>query len=303
MVVALKGTCLARPFLKWAGGKGQLIGDIEPRLPVDLPEGKIDKYVEPFVGGGAVFFYIAQKYASIKRFYLFDINQDLINCYIAVKENVELLIDELARIEEEFLRLNKVKQKQYYLKIRKSFNSVKDFDFGIQTTAKFIFLNKTCFNGLYRVNKKGLFNVPFGSYKRPTICAAENLRRASAVLQKAEIICGDFLSSKRFINLKTFVYFDPPYRPLNATASFTSYAKGSFSEEDQKRLAMYYKKLDTKGAKLMLSNSDPQNEDPEDNFFEKHYNGFKIDVVKATRAINCKATGRGQINELIIMNY
>ncbi len=279
----------AKPFLKWAGGKGQLISEIDERLPDGLRNGSIDTYVEPFVGGGAVFFHIAQNY-PIKHFYLLDINQDLVNCYLAVKQRVKSLIAELRRLENTFLAKGKEQRKKFFYDTRTEFNEDR-------SSAKLIFLNKTCYNGLYRVNRKDGFNAPFGDYKNPKICDAENLKAVSQVLQRAEIICGDFEESDRYIDDHTFVYFDPPYRPLSATASFTSYSKGSFSEEEQIRLARFCKQVSAKGAKFLLSNSDRK-----DGFFDGHYKDFNIERVKASRAINCKASGRGQIDELIITN-
>jgi len=287
---------LAKPFLKWAGGKGQLLAEIDSRLPQGLKTGEIDTYIEPFVGGGAVFFHLAQRYENIKRFYLFDINNDLANCYNAIKNDVESLIDELEKLENDFLPLTKSLRKEFYYSVRKEFNCDR-------SPAKLIFLNKNCYNGLYRVNRKGQFNVPFGYYKNPTICNAENLESVSQVLQKAEIICADFEKSDKYIDDKTFVYFDPPYRPLSPTASFTSYAKEDFDERSQIRLAKYCRRIDAKNAKFLLSNSDPKNENPKDRFFDEHYDDFTIDTIKATRAINCKASGRGQINEIIIRDY
>ncbi len=287
----------AKPFLKWAGGKTQLISEIEKRLPVKIENGKIDTYIEPFVGGGAVFFYIAQNYENIIKFYLFDINQDLVECYNAIKNDVEKLIRQLKNLEKEFLCVTN--RRKYFLKKRTLFNKNR-------SPAKLIFLNKTCFNGLYRVNRKGEFNVPFGDYKNPRICDEENLRAVSEILQKAEIVCGDFTESKEYANSNSFVYLDPPYRPISQTASFTSYTQNSFSEEDQVKLAEFCQELNKKKVKLFLSNSDPPNEDSGDNFFEKHYppkSGFTIEKVQASRVINCKGTKRGQINELIITNY
>lgn len=270
--------------------------EIERRLPQGIRTGEIDTYVEPFVGGGAVFFYMAQRYEGIKSFYLFDINNDLVNCYNAIKNDVDSLIDELRKLEREFLPLKKSARKDFYYRIRDEFNSDRH-------TAKLIFLNKTCYNGLYRVNRKDQFNVPFGYYKNPTICDAENLESVSQVLQKAEIICADFEKSDKYIDDKTFVYFDPPYRPLSPTASFTSYSKDDFNEDEQVRLARFCRNINAKDARFLLSNSDPKNEDAKDHFFEDQYKGFRIDIVKAARLINCKASGRGQINELLITNY
>jgi DNA adenine methylase len=272
------------------------LAEIDSRLPQGLETGEIDTYVEPFVGGGAVFFHIAQRYEGIKRFYLFDINNDLVNCYNAIKNDVESFIDELRKLEREYLPLKKSARKEFYYQIRKEFNSDRN-------TAKLIFLNKTCYNGLYRVNKKEQFNVPFGDYKNPTICDVEKLENVSQVLQKAEIIRADFEKSDKYIDDKTFVYFDPPYRPLSPTASFTSYSKEDFDEAEQIRLAKFCRRINSEGAKFLLSNSDPKNEDLKDQFFENQYGCFKIERVKANRAINCKASGRGQIKELLITNY
>jgi DNA adenine methylase len=301
--VVSQKACLAKPFLKWAGGKGQLLSEIDKRLPLELQTGEIETYVEPFVGGGAVFFHIAQKYPALKQFYLFDINDDLVNCYNIIKEDVVSLVHKLLSLQDEFSEIKKTERKKFFLNIRRSFNTEKVDQFNTKTAAKLIFLNKTCFNGLYRVNRKGEFNVPFGDYENPRICFADNLRIASQVLQKAQIIHGDFQDSKRYINNHAFVYLDPPYRPLSPTAGFTSYSKENFGNEEQIRLAEFCKQINGRGAKFLLSNSDPKNENPNDHFFENKYKGFVIDRVKATRAINCKANGRGQINELIITNY
>jgi DNA adenine methylase len=286
----------AKPFLKWAGGKNQLLDEIEQRLPNELRSGEIDTYVEPFVGGGAVFFYIVQNYKSIKHFYLFDINEDLVGCYNAVKHNVNSFIAQLKELEEEFLGKTKLAQKKFYYATRDEFNSDR-------SPAKLTFLNKTCYNGLYRVNRKDQFNVPFGYYKNPTICDADNLIGVSEILQRAEIICSDFEECEYYSTDRTFIYFDPPYRPLSPTAGFTSYSKEDFNEKDQIRLAEFCRRINSKGAKFLLSNSDPKNENPRDYFFDNQYSGFKIDTVKATRAINCIGAGRGAINELIITNY
>ncbi len=290
---------MAKPFLKWAGGKGQLLADIEKRLPIELKTGQIETYVEPFVGGGAVFFYVAQRYPSIKNVYLMDINEDLVKCYNSIKQNAKSIINKLKKLENTFIHLDRGQRKDFYYKIRDKFNRDRD-------SAKLIFLNKTCFNGLYRVNRKGEFNVPFGDYKNPRICDKINIQNVSVLLNRTEILCGDFESSDNYINEKTFVYFDPPYRPLSATASFTSYSKEDFSHKDQLRLANFCKHVKEKGARLLLSNSDPKNENPNDSFFEDNYpqiEGFTIERVMATRAINCKGHGRGPIYELIITNY
>jgi len=287
----------ARPFLKWAGGKGQLIGEIDARLPKrEIEAGQIERYVEPFVGGGAVFFHVAQNYGQFKRFYLFDVNEDLVKCYTAIRDDVGLVTSELQELQERYLQVDTEGRSALYYRVRDRFNRER-------TPAQLIFLNKTCYNGLYRVNRKGLFNVPFGNYQNPRICDAENLVAVSEILQRAEVLPGDFEDSDKWIDEKAFVYFDPPYRPISRTAGFTSYSKGDFSEEDQERLAEFCRRIDRKGAKFLLSNSDPKNEAPSDDFFERRYAGFRIERVKASRAINCKASGRGEINELVITNY
>ena len=296
MIFLAEKNAVAKPFLKWAGGKTQLLDEIEKRLPDELKTGSIDTYVEPFVGGGAVFFYIAKKYQSIKHFYLFDINEDLVNCYNTIRNDVKSLIAQLKRLEEQFLKKTKLSQERFYYTVRDKFNSDR-------SPAKLIYLNKTCYNGLYRVNRKGEFNVPFGGYENPKICEENNLRAVSETLKKTKVIYGDFEKSERYITSNTFVYLDPPYRPISRTASFTSYSKGDFAEEDQIRLSEFSKRIKDKGAKFLLSNSDPKNGNPTDFFFERTYKGFNIDTVKAARAINCKGSGRGQINELIIVNY
>jgi DNA adenine methylase len=286
----------ARPFLKWAGGKTQLLNEIDTRLPKELDTDKIDTYIEPFVGGGALFFHIAQNYPRIRHFILLDVNEDLVNCYNAVRNSVTSVIADLRKLERRYLKGDESQRRNMYYRIREEFNSDR-------SPAKLIFLNKTCFNGLYRVNKNNAFNVPFGNYRNPTICDEENLMAVSTILQDAEIIAADFEDSEQYISKHCFVYLDPPYRPISATASFTSYAKSDFTEKDQIRLSNFCGRIRQKGARFLLSNSDPNNENPKDNFFDRHYRGFTIATVKATRMINCIGSLRGQINELIITNY
>jgi DNA adenine methylase len=287
----------AKPFLKWAGGKTQILDEIDKRLPKnEIYAGDIDTYIEPFLGGGAVFFHIAYKYPEFKKYFLFDINQDIVNCFNSIKQNVDKVIKELQKLSHGFFALQKSDRRDFYYNIREQFNRDR-------SPAKLIFLNRTCYNGLYRVNRKGNFNVPFGDYKNPLICDNQNIKAVSHILKDAEIICADFEDSKDQINSNTFVYLDPPYRPISQTSSFTSYAQNDFSEHDQLRLTKFCKIIDAKGAKFLLSNSDPKNENPNENFFEEHYSAFIIERVKATRAINCRADRRGQINELLITNY
>lgn len=299
----------AKPFLKWAGGKKQLLGEFEKRFSEELTTGKLNKFVEPFIGGGAVFFHVVQKF-EFDECHIFDINEELILAYSVVKNDVDELIDILKPLESEYLPLDTEARKLFYYGMRDIYNANKSkIDYTkyghdwVERAAHIIFLNRTCFNGLFRVNSKGGFNVPIGSYKNPSIVHENNLRNASHVLQNAQIHHGDFSDCKPFVDEHTFVYLDPPYRPLNKTSSFTSYSKDSFNDDDQIRLAQFYKKLDAKGAKLMLSNSDPKNEKPDDTFFDDIYSDFKIERAPAKRIINSNAAKRGAINELIITNY
>ena len=292
-----------KPFVKWAGGKGSLISQLTNFYPFELENGTIKKYVEPFVGGGAVLIDILQKY-DVEEAYAFDINKDLINCYNVIKQDVETLIEKLNEKEKEFLNIELENRQEYFYKIRSEYNSYKIEDnLDVKRASEFIFLNRTCFNGLYRVNKNGKFNVPCGKYKNPTICDAENLRNLSKLLQNVVFEYGDYKKCIKYIDINTFVYFDPPYRPLSITSGFTSYTKEDFNDENQKELADFYKELDLKNAKLMLSNSNPKNTNKEDNFFEDIYKGFNINEVSAKRMINSKAQGRGEISELLITIY
>ena len=295
---------LVKPFVKWAGGKGSLISQLKNFYPFEIDNIKIDKYVEPFVGGGAVLINILQKY-DIKEVYAFDINMDLINCYNVIKSNVEELIEELEKKENSFLVLENKEREEYFYKIREEYNSynLSENDINVKRASEFIFLNRTCFNGLYRVNKNGKFNVPCGKYKNPTICDSNNLRNLSYLIRNVNFKYGDYKKSEKYIDSNTFVYFDPPYRPLSNTSGFTSYTKEDFNDEHQKELAKYYKLLDEKDAKLMLSNSNPKNTNKDDNFFEEIYKGFYINEISAKRMINANTKGRGEISELLITNY
>ena len=292
-----------KPFVKWAGGKSSLIPQLTKYFPFELKNGQIEKYVEPFVGGGAVLIDILQKY-DVKQAYAFDINKDLINCYNVIKYKVEDLIQKLDKKEKEFFALDKDERQKYFYNIRTEYNSyLLDSEIDVKRASEFIFLNRTCFNGLYRVNKNGKFNVPCGKYKNPTICDSNNLRNLSKLLKNVVFAYGDYKESEKLVDENTFVYFDPPYRPLSVTSGFTSYTKEDFNDEDQKELAEYYNKLNLKNAKLMLSNSNPKNTNENDNFFEKIYKGFNINEVSAKRMINANAKGRGEISELLITNY
>ena len=294
---------IVKPFVKWAGGKSSLIPQITKYFPLELKNNQIEKYVEPFVGGGAVLIDILQKY-DIKQAYAFDINKDLINCYNVIKYKVEDLIQKLDKKEKEFLSLEIDGRQKCFYNIRTKYNSYfLNTELDVERASEFIFLNRTCFNGLYRVNKSGKFNVPFGKYKNPTICDSRNLSNLSILFKNTIFKYGDYKESESLIDENTFVYFDPPYRPLSVTSGFTSYTKEDFNDENQKELAKYYNKLNVKNAKLMLSNSNPKNTDENDDFFENIYKGFNINEVSAKRMINSNAKGRGEISELLITNY
>lgn len=247
-----------KPFLKWAGGKGQLLKEIEKFYPFE--NGKITKYAEPFVGGGAVLFDVLSKH-DLEEIYISDINAELINTYRIIRDDLDALVEALYAMQNDFLTLDANSRKDYYMEKRKQFNALKVDDnekISIEKAALMIFLNKTCFNGLYRVNKKGFFNVPMGSYKNPMICDEKNLRAVSEKLQRVTIVCGDYRKSANFIDENTFVYFDPPYRPLTDTANFTAYTENLFNDQKQIELAGFVDDMHRKGAKIVVSNSEKQ---------------------------------------------
>ena len=292
-----------KPFLKWAGGKGQLLAEIEKYYP--FKDGKITKYAEPFVGGGAVLFDILNKF-DLEDAYISDINAELINTYRIIRDDIDELVAILTVMHSEFVPMDTERRKVYYMARRERFNDLKvsgNDSVDIEKAALLIFLNKTCFNGLFRVNKKGLFNVPMGSYKNPMICDEENLRAVSEKLQNVKIVCGDYRESADFIDENTFVYFDPPYRPITDTASFTAYTENQFDDEEQIELARFVDDMHKKGAKVVISNSDPKNSNTEDVFFDNIYSAYKIKRVEATRMINCNSEARGKIKELLISNF
>ena len=237
--------------------------------------------------------------------YISDKNLELINTYKSIRDNVDILIKFLKKMEEDYIPLDDESRKVYYYEKRQEYNNLKiDIEENnIEKASLFIFLNKTCFNGLYRVNKKGEFNVPMGAYKNPKICDKENLKNVAMALKNVKIIYADYRESESFIDEKTFVYIDPPYRPLNTSSSFTSYTENDFNDKEQIELAEYIDVLNKKGAKIVISNSDPKNNNIDDNFFDELYKNYNINRVKATRMLNSNASLRGAINELLITNY
>lgn len=277
----------ALPFLKWAGGKKQLLPDIITRFPSG-----INKYAEPFIGAGSVFLKVVQRF-DINEYYISDINNDLILAYKVIKNNVNELISILKDIGLLYSKLDMEKKEKLYYDIREKFNNNRSND--IETVAWFIFLNKSCFNGIFRVNPKGRFNVPF-SYNKILSIGTNNIERVSYLLNKNNIkICsGDFSDCESFVDEHTFVYFDPPY--YTSKNNFTSYSKGDFGKEDHIRLSTFYKLLNNKNAKLMLSNSD-------DEFLRMLYSEYNINTVLAKRSINSIGSNRGKVKELLITNY
>jgi DNA adenine methylase len=297
----VNSTIQAKPFIKWAGGKSQIITEIRRKYPAGLGA-SIKKYAEPFVGGGAVLFDILAQY-SLSEVFICDINRELIHTYVTISDNIDGVIEVLRNLENDYLPADTNNRKTIYYRNRDRFNALKlKQDESVELAALFVFLNKTCFNGLYRVNSKGGFNVPQGSYKTPTICDEPNLRAVSEVLSNVEIIHGDYRLSRDFIDENTFVYFDPPYRPLTATANFTAYSGDGFNDEQQIELARFIDEMSERSAWVIASNSDPTNINSNDNFMDRLYSRHNIMRITANRAINSVGSGRGQIRELLIAN-
>lgn len=289
----------AKPFIKWVGGKTQLLPEIRQKYPRNKR-----KYCEPFLGGGAVLFDVLQT-IPVDEVFVNDINPELINTYIQIKNNVNELIQKLTGFKTDYLAKSEPDRKIFYLEQRKKYNELianKTTNSDLEKAALFIFLNKTCFNGLYRVNSKGLFNVPFNNAKNPPICDEENLKECSKLLQKVTFNVGDYSACKDFIDENTFVYLDPPYRPLTESSSFTSYSENGFNDENQIQLGKFISDIAKKGASIVASNSDPKNSNSEDNFFDDIYAEFEVKRIQAARMINSKGNGRGAINELLITN-
>ncbi len=290
-----------KPFLKWAGGKTQLISDIEKSMPDELKNAKFT-YLEPFVGSGAILFWMLDNFPKIEKAVINDINEDLINTYKTIASNPKELISNLEILQHEFHSLegNEDNKKLYYYQKRDLYNTRKLEQSG--QAALFIFINRTCFNGLYRVNRNNLYNVPMGGYKKPTICDTQNILSVSNALQKVEILCGDFEETINHTNKNSLFYFDPPYKPLSETSSFNSYAKDDFNDKEQIRLKDFCTKLDILEYHWILSNSDVKNNDNNDNFFDDLYRDFSITRIHTRRNINSNAEKRGSIKELLITN-
>jgi DNA adenine methylase len=305
----LKSGAIAKPFLKWAGGKGQLLNNFRAFYPNEIKNGVITRFYEPFIGGGAVFFDVARQY-NIQSAYLYDINEDLILTWRVIQQHVYQLIENLNSLQKKYEKLDEEKQSEFYYEVRTDFNRnlvkinySKFSEHWILRAAQIIFLNKTCFNGLFRFNQKGAFNVPAGRYTNPKILDEQNLIQVSKLLEIAEIKNAGFTAVEADIAENSFVYFDPPYRPISKTSGFTSYSRFKFEDAEQTELADLFHRLHIKGIKQMLSNSDPKNNDPNDNFFDDMYKDFNISRIPARRMINSDASKRVAINEIIVTNY
>ena len=296
-----------KPFLKWAGGKTLLLNIIKTELPTNINE--YHRFVEPFVGGGAIFLDFLEN-DMFEEYVVNDVNSKLIGVYKTIKEKPEELIKGLNVIVDEYLKMEPLsleREKMYY-DIREKFNQKGNNE--LVTSIYFIFLNKTCFNGLYRENSKGYFNVPIWSYKNPKFFDSGLIRNISELLNKKKdngedkviLLNTSFEALDNYVDENTFVYFDPPYRPVTK-GGFNSYHKSGFNDDKQKELCEFYQKLNDKNAKLMLSNSDPKNLDENDLFFDELYKGFNIQRVLAKRNINSNGADRGAITELLIKNY
>ena len=292
---------IAKPFLKWAGGKTQLITEIERVLPNEIKNSKFT-YVEPFVGSGAILFWMLNNFPKMEKAVINDINEDLINTYKTIAKNPKELISILEILQNEYhsLDLKTEEKKEYYYKKRELYNKREIEKSG--QAALFIFLNRTCFNGLYRVNKNNGYNVPMGSYSKPTICDDKNILAVSNALQKVEILCGDYEQTLNYSTNNSLFYFDPPYKPLSETSSFNSYAKDEFGDNEQIRLKDFCSKLDLLNHQWILSNSDVKGKNIEDNFFDDLYSDFNINRVDAKRSINANPEKRGKLKELLITN-
>lgn len=285
----------AKPFIKWVGGKGQLIEQLDMLLPLDFEKRENVVYVEPFIGGGAMLFYMLQRYKNITSAVINDINKNLIECYKVIRDNPSSLIKILGEIQNEYYSLkNEAAKKEYFLKKRVLYNMGDCV--AVEKSALLIFLNRTCFNGMYRVNKSGNFNVPFGKHEKPLICDSETIYADSELLKDVELLSGDFEDTLDRVVDNVFFYIDPPYRPLSETSCFNDYSKENFNDEAQIRLKFFCDKIHQRGGQFMLSNSDCS-------FFEDLYKDYSIKKVYAARNINSIASKRGKIAEIVVRNY
>lgn len=295
----------AKPFVKWAGGKGGLLPQMEGLLPADFSDIPNVTYIEPFVGGGAMLFHMLRHHKNIRRAVINDINADLIHCYQLIKDKPQILIERLRTIEKNFYQLDFDGRKELYYAYRDQYNYT-DIN-ADERAAVLIFLNHTCFNGLYRVNAAGKFNVPYGRYKKPVICNEELIIEDHRLLKSVELVVrepGDYKLVRKNLskNHTNFVYLDPPYRPLNVTSSFREYSNSPFGDKQQVELKLFCDNLSSQGCLVMLSNSDSKDENGE-SYFEKLYNGYHLERILAPRFINANSQKREKLTEVVIRNY
>ncbi len=303
--VVKKKAVVAKPFVKWAGGKGNLLQKLEALLPTDFDDLENVTYIEPFVGGGAMLFHVLQHHSCIRRAVINDINADLIRCYQLIANSPQILIDRLKNIENNYYCVDFPARKELFYAYRDQYNSN-----GIhpdERAALFIFLNHTCFNGLYRVNAAGKFNVPYGRYKKPVICNEELIMADHRLLNSVELVIrqpGDYKFVRQNLsrNHPNFVYFDPPYRPLCGSSNFKSYSNSPFGDEQQVELKLFCDRLSQRNCQVMLSNSDSKDEN-DVCYFEELYEGYYFNRILAPRFINANPEKRNELEEIIIRNY
>lgn len=300
-----KSKTIPKPFVKWAGGKGSLLKQLDSLLPPLFDNCGDITYFEPFVGGGAMLFYMLRKYKCIKRAVINDINADLIHCYQLIARQPQILIERLKHIEKNFYSVDFSARKELYYAYRDQFNSE-----GIhqdERAALFIFLNRTCYNGLYRVNAAGKFNVPYGRYKKPIICNEELIMEDHRLLKSVELVIrtpGDYKLVRQNLskNKVNFIYLDPPYRPLLGSSNFKSYSNSPFGDQQQVELKLFCDNLSRRGCQIMLSNSDSKDQN-NISYFEELYKGYNFTRILAPRFINANPVKRVKLAEVVIRNY
>ncbi|MHC5268420.1 DNA adenine methylase [Enterococcus sp. LJL98] len=293
-------------IVKWAGGKSKLAPVIEEQILKSIKIEKMDTYIEPFLGGGSFFFYMIQKY-DFKRVIISDINKELINLYKVIQQQPVQFIENAKRIQDEYNSLQDLESKSIFFydirgKYNHSISGEKNVSLDIIQASYFLFLNKVGFNGLYRVNSKGLYNVPFGKREKANLFKEENILGVSKLLENVTILNCNYDQTLEYANEQTLFYFDPPYRPLSTSSSFTSYAKSNFNDNSQIQLANFCKEINARGVKFALSNSDPKNNDIEDHFFDDLYSDFFVNRIQAHRMIGAKANSRGKVSEILVTN-
>lgn len=296
----------ASPFVKWAGGKSKLVEIILEKVQEHIDLNTIEHYIEPFVGGGAMFFYLANRY-DFKTMTIMDINIELINTYKAIQKSPNKLIQEMDNLQNHYNQLATLEEKEaFYYDVRKEYNNYSNKEkleqkIDYRRAAQFIFLNKTCFNGLYRVNRSGGYNVPFGKKNEVNIYNELNIRSVHELLKRTKIIHGDYQQTLQHVRGNTFVYFDPPYRPISNSAAFTAYDESGFNDTDQECLAKLCMQLYIRGVHFAVSNSDPHNSDPSDMFFDNLYQNFEIYRITASRQIAASSDSRKPVSEILVV--